>query len=98
MRSLIAIAAFAAVLCSYPALAEERAPEPRPTGSDMFSEDGVYIAPGESREVTIAGDCRLLTNSDVRMGFYITPSLHKRWPAESERAPLEPVVTEAPCE
>lgn len=62
-----------------------------------FAEGGVYIAPGESAEVTISGECRLLTNSDERMGFYITPALHGAWPDAKDRAPLEPIVTEEPC-
>lgn len=62
-----------------------------------LAEGGVYIAPGENAEVTIAGECRLLTNSDERMGFYITPALHGAWPDTKDRAPLEPIVTEEPC-
>lgn len=58
---------------------------------------GVYIAPGESAEVTISRECKLLTNTDERVGFYITPALHVAWPDARDRAPLEPIVTEKPC-
>ena len=97
MRSFIAIAVLCAAFSVYPACAEERAPEARPSASDLFSGDGVYIAPGDSEEVTIAEECRLLTNSDPKIGFYITPALHEAWPNETDRAPLEPIITEAPC-
>lgn len=62
-----------------------------------FSEDGIYIAPGESREVVIAGDCRRLSNRDGSIGYYITPSRYDAWPDTAKQEPLEPVVTEAPC-
>jgi len=62
-----------------------------------FAEGGVYIGPGASVDVTIAGECRRLTNHDEKVGFYITPALHDAWPDAQDRAPLEPKLTEEQC-
>lgn len=68
------------------------------SGSEAaFSDNGLYIPPGESREVMAAGDCKLLTNRDERIGFYFTPSRSESWPSVDRREALEPIVTEAPC-
>jgi hypothetical protein len=96
MRSFIAVMALAAI-AGGAAVAAEQSPKADAPASALFSEDGIYIAPGESQEIVIAGDCRLLTNRHARIGYYITPALHDAWPDEKDRAPLEPVVTEAPC-
>ena len=96
MRLFIATAALCAAFAGQPAFAEDAESQPSPQPA-AFDESGVYIAPGEGAEVTIAGDCRLLTNQDEKFGFYITPALHDAWPDAQDRAPLEPVVTEEPC-
>lgn len=88
----------AALLGASAAYAEDRVEAKPVEAAWPFSEDGVLIGPGESREITIAGDCRVLTNKDAGVGFYITPSLYDTWPDESDRAPFEPVITEAPCQ
>lgn len=97
MRTYLIAVVMAGVLGSSAAYAEDRL-EVAAKSASLFSEDGVLIAPGESREITIAGDCRVLTNKDATVGFYITPALYDAWPDESDRAPFEPVVTEAPCQ
>lgn len=96
MRTLIAAMALVA-MTGGAAVAAEQSPKADVPVNPSFSEDGIYIAPGENAEVTIAGECRRLTNSDERMGFYITPALHDAWPDTKDRVPLEPNVTEEPC-
>ena len=97
MRSFIALAAAAAALAGYPALAEERAGQDTPNHAPPFAEDGVYVPAGETVEVAIAGKCHRFTNHDTRMGFFFSPSQAESWPDENPRAPVEPKVTEAAC-
>lgn len=98
MRSFIVFAALAVMaVASGPGYAGEQDSHYGEITAKAFSEDGIYIPPGESAEITIAGDCRLLTNHDERIGFYITPSRHDAWPDAQDRTPLEPTMTEAPC-
>jgi hypothetical protein len=95
MRKLIAAIVLAAAACGTASAEAPRAEEK--SGSALFSEDGIYIAPGESHEVVIAGDCRLLTNRDSLVAYFITPAKHKSWPEVWVRDAREPIVTEAPC-
>lgn len=97
MRKFVGAMCVVAGLAGHAAFAEEGAGKDQRDNAMRFAEGGTYIPPGESREITIADDCRVLTNLDAVVGFYITPALHKTWPEKSVPAPLEPVVTEEPC-
>lgn len=96
MRSFILAVAIAAITGGI-AVAEDQSLKPAPIDKESFSKDGIYIPPGESAEIVIAGDCRHLTNTHARIGYYITPAQYDAWPEIDDRAPLEPIVTEAPC-
>lgn len=97
MRSLI-IAVVLVSMSGMPAQAELPSGKAEPTSKDMFSDNGIYIEPGQSHEVTIAGECRLLTNRDPRVAFFITPDRYESWAEVWVRDPREPLFTEKPCE
>lgn len=97
MRRFIALAAAAAAMAGYPALAEDRSRQNSPNHAPPFAEDGIYIPAGATVEVALAGKCRALTNHDKRIGLFFSPSMPGSWPREAPTEPMEPKVTEEPC-
>lgn len=101
MRSFIATAAvITAALGGQPALADMRTALASSNQAPPFAEGGVFIPAGETIEVMINDTCHRFTNQDSKIAFYFSPSQPGSWPSDSERTrePLEPKVTEAPCE
>lgn len=86
-------------LASYSALAEPPLQRDSTPTAPPFAEDGVYIAAGESVDVTREGQCHRLTNHDRSIGFFFRPSDPAQWPSyrADNRDPREPRVTEGPC-
>lgn len=100
MRSFIAIAALCAALSGQSALAGDSSAKDLSEIAKPFAEDGIYVPAGQTVVADIYGSCRSFTNHDKTIGFYFSPMQPNSWPSadNEERAPLEPVVTEAPCE
>lgn len=91
-----AIAFSAAHAADNPTITDDAAHQLEP--SLELSKDGVYIAPGETKEVVVTGKCRRLTNVNKQIGYYFTPSQHIGWVERSAEASGVQLLTEAPCE